>query len=174
MIIFQKMPVLKGFIMIFVQFVAIILSALTATGCYMGSLQENVSIFRPKRVFPEVSILNVILTEMVLTAILVFVVFGLVVNPPKVDVKEEDQIIAKYTNELYSKVTNVLAIGFTLGFLAFLGISSSSGVFNPAIIIAPVLLSWTWVDSWAYLEGQFIGSIIGGGLQSACYRNIVI
>lgn len=58
-----------------------------------------------------------------------------------------------------------IAIGFTLGFLCFVGGSTSGGAFNPARAFAPALLSWNWGEHWVYWLGDFSGAAAAGLIQ---------
>ena len=53
-----------------------------------------------------------------------------------------------------------IAIGFTIGFNAFLGSSSSGGAFNPARVFGAALFSGNWNNGWLYYVGPILGSFI--------------
>lgn len=55
-----------------------------------------------------------------------------------------------------------IAIGFTLGFLCFLGGSSSGGAFNPARVFGPAVVTNTWADHWVYWAGDLAGGAFAG------------
>jgi glycerol uptake facilitator-like aquaporin len=53
-----------------------------------------------------------------------------------------------------------LSIGFTLGFLAFLGASVTGGGFNPARAFAAALLANNWNSIYVYFAGPFVGGAV--------------
>ncbi|KAG5459954.1 MAG: aquaporin-like protein [Olpidium bornovanus] len=57
------------------------------------------------------------------------------------------------------------AIGFTLGFLCFLGGSVSGGAFNPARVFGPSLVSGNWEWHWMYWLADFLGGAAAGVVQ---------
>lgn len=59
-----------------------------------------------------------------------------------------------------------IAIGFTLGFLCFLGGSSSGGAFNPARVFGPAIVTNTWADHWVYWAGDLTGGAFAGLLHT--------
>jgi len=58
-----------------------------------------------------------------------------------------------------------LAIGFTLGFLTFVGGSVSGGAFNPARAFGPAIVSGNWDNHWVYWFGDFCGAALAGFTQ---------
>jgi aquaporin related protein len=53
-----------------------------------------------------------------------------------------------------------LAIGFTLGFLCFLGGPVSGGAFNPARATAPAIIAREWGGLWRYWVGDLTGALL--------------
>ena len=52
-----------------------------------------------------------------------------------------------------------LAIGFTLGFLCYLGGPVSGGAFNPARATAPAIIAKEWRGLWRYWIGDLLGAM---------------
>lgn len=59
-----------------------------------------------------------------------------------------------------------LAIGFTLGFLCFIGGSVSGGAFNPARVFGPAIITNSWNNHWIYWVADLSGAAIAGWTQS--------
>ncbi|KAJ1564515.1 hypothetical protein HK096_007600 [Nowakowskiella sp. JEL0078] len=59
-----------------------------------------------------------------------------------------------------------ISIGFTLGFLCFLGGSVSGGAFNPARVFGPAILTGHWNNHWLYWSADFLGAALAGWTQS--------
>ncbi|KAM0673019.1 hypothetical protein GVAV_003510 [Gurleya vavrai] len=169
---FGKINFLKGIFFIICQFVGFMIASLVTMLCYPGTYNYKINTIRPKKANDLTTTGNLICTEAFLTGILVFIAFMAAINPTKIkkeDEKKEDQNLPQPNEEESDKPDKKnfapLTIGFTLGFLAFLGFSSSGGVYNPGLVLAPVLFSGKWVNSWAYWIAQFGGGIIGGLIQ---------
>ncbi|TBU02025.1 aquaporin [Hamiltosporidium magnivora] len=168
-IVAGKIHILKGFGYILAQALGFMIAAAVVLGCFPGNVSDLLEIIRPKKVSSDVTTGELICTEMFLTGILVFVAFSVAINAYKKPVFKEDReflINPEPVDTTPDKsILAPLVIGLTLGFLAFLGISSSGGVFNPGIVWAPVLFTGNWVNSWAYWVGEFVGGTAGGLLQ---------
>ncbi|EJW02813.1 hypothetical protein EDEG_02798 [Edhazardia aedis USNM 41457] len=175
-IIFGKLIWYKGAIYIISQCLGFMIAAAVVLGCYPSTVRNKLEIIRPKKVDDDVTKGNLICTEMFLTGILTFVAFQVAINvykKPKYIKSEEEKLLPEGAEdhidiEDSKPDTTILAplvIGLTLGFLAFLGFSSSGGVFNPGLVWAPVLFSGDWYDSWAYWVGEFTGSLVGAAIQ---------
>jgi len=161
-----KMEVFLGMGYILAQYVGFILAVCALLLCSPEGYSETLNMIRAAP--PEIAgdKMNTFFAEFFLTAILVHVVFAVGVNPyiPKVD--SEGKLENPDEKEpVDRRITAPLCIGLTLGFLAFLGLSSSGGVFNPALIFAPMLMSNTWTDFWIYVIGQYSGGLMGALLQ---------
>lgn len=89
------------------------------------------------------STIDAFVIELVLTAILVFVVHAVA------------------TDERSPAATTGLAIGGTLLAIQIAAGSVSGGSVNPARSLAPAIVSGTLGDLWIYLIAPFIGAIIG-------------
>lgn len=164
-ILFLKIPVIDGLIFIIAQGCGFMIAAGVVLGCFPGNRFNKLNTIRPKAASPEVVNGNIICTELFLTGILVFVAFAVGINPFKEWERSEEEIRRegrKPTDETY---VAPLAIGLTLGFLAFCGLSSSGGVYNPGIVWAPVLFTGNWRFTWQYWIGEFVGGAVGAALQ---------
>lgn len=164
-VIFLKIPFIDGFVFMIAQFCGFMIAAGVVLGCFPQNRFYKLNVIRPKAVTPNVAYGNIICTELFLTGILVFVAFAVGINPFKEwerSAKEIERKGRKPTDETY---VAPLAIGLTLGFLAFCGLSSSGGVFNPGIVWAPALFTGNWRFTWQYWIGEFVGGVVGAGIQ---------
>jgi glycerol uptake facilitator-like aquaporin len=161
-----KLPIIRGLGYILAQYVGFTVSICALLACFPGSYSHKLDSIRPNKNAPGVSSSEVFFTELFLTGILVFVAFSVGVNPYLPERDEEGKLIDPHEDEpVDRRVTAPLCIGLTLGFLAFLGLASSGGVFNPGITFAPMIMSNTWHDFWLYFAGQYVGGLAGGMLQ---------
>lgn len=163
----RKVPFITGILYIIFQFVGFILAGLASVAVLPGKYKNKLDTARPKAVTADISKGTVFAAEFFLTAILVLVVFSVGANPYKPPVDEkgiqldpDDELIE------HRKITAPIAIGFTLGFLALLGVGNSGGAFNPGIVLGPMMLSGIWNIWWIYMLAQFSGGLFGGFIQS--------
>ncbi|KAI8846589.1 aquaporin-like protein [Chytridium lagenaria] len=123
-------------------------------------------------------IVNAFFMEVALTFILVYVIFATAFdtvdtsNSIKVNGKaSKDKGVGKHLT-IYTTAGNTkagfapLAIGFTLGFLCFVGGTVSGGAFNPARVFGPALITGQFRHHWIYWFGDFIGAALAGWTQS--------
>lgn len=89
------------------------------------------------------SVLNGLVLEIILAAILVFVVH------------------AALTDERFPRAAGGLAVGGALLVIQVVAGPVTGGSVNPARSLAPALLSNTYNDLWIYLIAPFIGAVIG-------------
>lgn len=166
-IVYCKMSIIKGIVYILCQLLGFMIAAGVVLGCFPGKNSELLDIIRPKKV-EDTSKGELIFTELVLTGILTFVAFSVAINAFKkvkyVPSKEEKNL-PELEEEPDKTILAPLTIGLTLGFLALLGFGSSGGVFNPGLVWAPVLFSGKWYNSWCYWVGEFVGALVGAGIQ---------
>jgi MIP family channel proteins len=94
-----------------------------------------------------------ILVEGILTFVLVFVIFGTLV-----DEKSPFRSIA------------ALAIGLTVTLDVLMGGPVSGAAMNPARWFGPALVSGTWVNAIVYLAGP----IFGGGIAAMAYDGLIL
>lgn len=174
-IVFRKQPIISGFLFIISQGLGFMVAALVILGCFPGSYRQLMDIIRPAPI-DESSTGKVICIEIFLTGILVFTVFACAINPYKKQKDERDERDRKKESGENApeharsslpdrSILAPLVIGLTLGYLGYLGGSTSGGAYNPGIVWAPVLLSGHWGDSWKYWVGQFVGGVCGALIQ---------
>ncbi|KCZ79862.1 hypothetical protein H312_02750, partial [Anncaliia algerae PRA339] len=164
-IVFLKIKLIDGIIFIIAQLCGFMIAAGVVLGCFPENRFFKLNLIRPKAASPDVSYGNIICTEIFLTGILVFVAFAVGINPFKEWQANPEEIKRQGRKPTDESYIAPLAIGLTLGFLAFCGLSSSGGVFNPGIVWAPVLFTGNWRFTWQYWIGEFVGGVCGAGLQ---------
>lgn len=123
----------------------------------------------------SVTIGQAFLMEAILTFILIYVIFAVAfdtIPPAKVVTTADGQKTGEgrkltiYTTSGATKAGFApIAIGFTLGFLTFLGGTVSGGAFNPARAFGPAVWTWVWKDHWLYWIADFVGAGIAGYTQ---------
>lgn len=124
----------------------------------------------------SVTIGQAFLMEAILTFILIYIIFAVafdtipatqVVSTPDGGTKQgEGRKLTIYTTSGATKAGFApIAIGFTLGFLTFLGGTVSGGAFNPARAFGPAVWKWVWKDHWLYWIADFVGAGIAGYTQ---------
>eukprot|EP01122_Echinamoeba_exundans_P014861 TRINITY_DN6830_c0_g1_i1.p1 TRINITY_DN6830_c0_g1~~TRINITY_DN6830_c0_g1_i1.p1 ORF type:complete len:297 (+),score=71.63 TRINITY_DN6830_c0_g1_i1:48-938(+) len=123
----------------------------------------------------SVTIGQAFLMEAILTFILIYVIFAVAfdtIPPAKVVTSADGQKTGEgrkltiYTTSGATKAGFApIAIGFTLGFLTFLGGTVSGGAFNPARAFGPAVWTWVWKDHWLYWIADFVGAGIAGYTQ---------
>ena len=73
--------------------------------------------------------------------------------------------ITVHTNQGYSKAGFApLAIGFTLGFLGFVG-SDVSAAYNPARVFGTAIVTGAWDAHWIYWLADYLGAAAGAWCQ---------
>jgi len=137
----------------------------------------------------DTTIWEALVMEAILTYILVYVIFATAFDKientnenVKVDFDEDEMEAAVQTGKVSSKTVRPkltvyttggnskggfapIAIGFTLGFLVFIGGTVSGGCFNPARAFGPALVAWDWGDQWIYWLADFFGAALAGYTQ---------
>jgi len=114
------------------------------------------------------------LMEVVLTFILVFVIWCTAMGPKTAitesDVEAQEDLVQKVADNKAKSNFAAIAIGFTLGFLCFLGGTISGGCFNPARATAPAVLAndYTWLG--LYWVADCLGAAIAAGLYIVCFK----
>jgi aquaporin NIP len=93
---------------------------------------------------PSVGAGTALVYELVMTAFLVFVIFGVATDTRAVG------------------VVAALAIGAAVGCDALFGGPLTGASMNPARSLGPALASGTWTDFWIYLLGPIAGGLAGG------------
>lgn len=131
------------------------------------------------RVADDANLGNAFLMELILTFILVYVIFAVAFDtvdssPVKVvNTPSGKQKVGNTSGELtiYTTTGNTkagfapIAIGFTLGFLCFMGGSVSGGAFNPARVFGPALVGTDFSRHWLYWIADFLGAGMAGYTQ---------
>jgi aquaporin NIP len=92
---------------------------------------------------PSVGAGSALVYELVLTAILMFV------------------IMAVATDTRAVGAAAAIAIGGTVGLDALFGGAVTGASMNPARSFGPALVSGTWTDFWVYLVGPALGAVMG-------------
>ncbi|GFZ14879.1 gamma tonoplast intrinsic protein [Actinidia rufa] len=102
----------------------------------------------------DVSVLNALVFEIVMTFGLVYTVYATAIDPKKGDLG----IIAP------------IAIGFIVGANILAGGAFDGASMNPAVSFGPAVVSWTWANHWVY----WVGPLIGAAIAALVYDNIFI
>jgi len=175
-IVTRKTGLTKGLMYIAAQLLGAVFSSLIL----MATFPDTVNVVAQVAVTParDANIGNAFLTELILTFILVYVIFAVafdtvdnknvqVVNTPGgVQKKGGANSLTIYTTSGATKAGFApIAIGFTLGFLCFMGSSVSGGAFNPARVFGPALVGNVWKDHWMYWIADFLGAGMAGYTQ---------
>ncbi|KAJ3103178.1 hypothetical protein HDU97_010311 [Phlyctochytrium planicorne] len=123
-------------------------------------------------------VVNAFFMEVSLTFILVYVIFATAfdtvdtTNSIKVNGKPAKNASAGKHLTIYTTSGNTkagfapVAIGFTLGFLCFIGGTVSGGAFNPARVFGPAIITGQFQHHWIYWFGDFIGAALAAWTQS--------
>ncbi|ADM11832.1 aquaporin-like protein [Encephalitozoon intestinalis ATCC 50506] len=165
-ILTSKIDVLQGLGYMLAQYIGFMLAVCALLVCSPVEYKETLDTIRPGPTDFGATSLNVFFAEFFLTAIFVHIVFATAVNPYKPKVDTEGKFVDPDEKEpVDRRITAPLCIGLTLGFLAFMGLASSGGAFNPGLTFAPMAMSNTWSHFWIYLGGQYLGGLTGGLLQ---------
>jgi aquaporin NIP len=98
---------------------------------------------------PSVGTGSALVYELVLTAMLMFVVVA----------------VATDTRAVGSAAA--IAIGATVGLDALFGGDVTGASMNPARSFGPALVSGTWTDFWIYVVGPVVGALVGAALYQA-------
>lgn len=188
-IVTGKTSILKGLLYILAQLFAAIMATVFLFAIFpnVDAVMSTVVVTK----YDDANLWGALATEFILSFILIYVIFAVAFDtvdtknevklslPTNEDEKESqqntvntqiDRKIAKnltiYTTNGNSKAGFApIAIGFTLGFLCFVGGSTSGGAFNPARVFGPALIGWNWNHHWLYWVGDFMGAALAGFTQ---------
>jgi len=178
-IVTRKTGLTKGLMYIGAQLIGAVLASLILLATFpedfgtSGNMAAQVAVVPAK----DADIGNAFLTELILTFILVYVIFAVafdtvdnkgvqVVNTPGGKQKKGGNSLTIYTTSGATKAGFApIAIGFTLGFLCFMGGSVSGGAFNPARVFGPAIVGNVWTDHWMYWIADFLGAGMAGYTQ---------
>lgn len=177
-IVTRKTGLTKGLMYMGAQLVGAVFSSLILLATFPENFPEG-NVAAQVAVVPadDANISNAFLTELILTFILVYVIFAVafdtvdnknvqVVNTPQGKQKKGGNSLTIYTTSGATKAGFApIAIGFTLGFLCFMGGSVSGGAFNPARVFGPALVGNKWDAHWMYWLADFLGAGMAGYTQ---------
>jgi len=177
-IVTRKTGLTKGLMYIGAQLIGAVFSSLILLATFpenydKGNIAAQVAVVPAQ----DADIGNAFLTELILTFILVYVIFAVafdtvdsknvqVVNTPDGKQKKGGNSLTIYTTSGATKAGFApIAIGFTLGFLSFMGGSVSGGAYNPARVFGPAIVGGVWTDHWLYWIADFLGAGVAGYTQ---------
>jgi glycerol uptake facilitator-like aquaporin len=177
-IVTRKTGLTKGLMYMGAQLVGAVFSSLILLATFPENFEKgNVAAQVAVTPAEDANLGNAFLTELILTFILVYVIFAVafdtvdtkgvqVVNTPQGKQKKGGNSLTIYTTSGATKAGFApIAIGFTLGFLCFMGGSVSGGAFNPARVFGPALVGGVWRDHWLYWIADFLGAGMAGYTQ---------
>jgi len=177
-IVTRKTGLTKGLMYIGAQLIGAVFSSLILLVTFPENYEKG-NVAAQVAVVPaqDADIGNAFLTELILTFILVYVIFAVafdtvdsknvqVVNTPGGKQKKGGNSLTIYTTSGATKAGFApIAIGFTLGFLSFMGGSVSGGAYNPARVFGPAIVGGVWTDHWMYWIADFLGAGVAGYAQ---------
>lgn len=178
-IVTRKTGLAKGLMYIGAQLIGAVFASLILLVTFPESYEKgNVAAMVAVVPAADADIANAFLIELILTFILVYVIFAVafdtvdnknvqVVNTPGGGKqKKAGNSLTIYTTSGATKAGFApIAIGFTLGFLCFMGSSVSGGAFNPARVFGPAIVGGVWKEHWLYWIADFLGAGIAGYTQ---------
>jgi len=172
----RKTSVVKGLMYIGAQLIGSVFSALILLATFPEDFPEgNAATAASVSLGQGANLGNAFLTEMILTFILVYVIFAVAfdtVDNRNVKVHTGKQQVGGRNLTIYTTSGQTkagfapIAIGFTLGFLCFLGGTVSGGAFNPARVFGPALVGVQWSNHWLYWIADFLGAGMAGYAQA--------
>ncbi|EGG18393.1 hypothetical protein DFA_03887 [Cavenderia fasciculata] len=170
----RKTSITKGLMYIGAQLVGAVLAALILLATFPGDDFNGKTAAAAVAIKPanDANIANAFLTELILTFILVYVIFAVAFDTVDDNVKvvrgskTQGNNLTIYTTSGATKAGFApIAIGFTLGFLCFMGGSVSGGAFNPARVFGTALVGNVWNAHWMYWIADFLGAGMAGYAQ---------
>eukprot|EP01133_Synstelium_polycarpum_P009165 gene9165-10756_t len=169
----RRTSITKGLMYIGAQLTGAVLAALILLATFPGSFKGGNAAYAVAIVpAPDANIGNAFLTELVLTFILVYVIFAVAFDTVDDGVKvvsggkKAGNNLTIYTTSGATKAGFApIAIGFTLGFLCFMGGTVSGGAFNPARVFGTALVGRRWTAHWMYWIADFLGAGMAGYTQ---------
>ncbi|KAG0438338.1 Aquaporin [Dictyocoela muelleri] len=156
-ILLKKMPPLIGIFYIIFQLIGFLIAAAVVLFCFPGDTEKLLNMILAGPVSNDVTDSELIAIEMILTGILVYIAFAVAIDKYKPG--ENEEFVDRTMME-------PLVIGFTIGFLGFLGGSTSGGFFNPGLVFGAAFFNWDWSDSWKYFLAEISGGFVGGAIHS--------
>jgi len=187
-IVTRKTGLTKGLMYIAAQLLGAVFSSLILLATFPENFEQgNVAALVAVVPAADANIGNAFLTELILTFLLVYVIFAVafdtvdsknvqVVNTPGGGKQKKGgaNSLTIYTTSGATKAGFApIAIGFTLGFLCFMGGSVSGGAFNPARVFGPAVVGGVWTEHWMYWIADFLGAGMAGYTQKffATHKN---
>ncbi|GAM20189.1 hypothetical protein SAMD00019534_033640 [Acytostelium subglobosum LB1] len=168
----RKMSVTKGVLYVVMQVIGCVLAALFLNASFPHKFDEG-SPAAATAIIPaaDSNLSNIFITELLLTFILIYVIFAVAFDTIDDDVQvrrgKNNGNLTIYTTSGATKAGFApIAIGFTVGFLNFLGGSVSGGAFNPCRVFGPALVGNRWRFHWIY----WIADLLGAGLAAYAQR----
>jgi len=170
-----KMSNRRAFGYIAAQLIGSTLSLLLVVACFDGNIKALATELTTGLLPEKEDLGRVFLREVVTTGLFVFVIFGVAFDlsnseQEKVSVFKNEQVgLTMYTPTPRSFAGFApLAIGSAVTVLSFCG-----GVFNPARLWGPALVSGHWKNQYIYWLGDFLGATIAVILRQAfvqCFK----
>ena len=150
----QRIGVAQGIAYIAAQLIGAVIAAVlvglvvpTAMG---GGLGDGAGTLGSHALNPALEVWQGIVVEIVLTAVLVFVVFGAAMDRRGVG------------------MVAPLAIGLAVMVDHFVGVQLTGASMNPARTLGPAVAAGAWSDHYVY----WIGPLVGGALAGLLYHNV--
>eukprot|EP01105_Mastigella_eilhardi_P006942 TRINITY_DN18437_c0_g1_i1.p1 TRINITY_DN18437_c0_g1~~TRINITY_DN18437_c0_g1_i1.p1 ORF type:complete len:348 (+),score=111.85 TRINITY_DN18437_c0_g1_i1:118-1161(+) len=171
-IVRRKTSVLKGVFYMVAQFTGATLAILIIHSPIFPNFKGANLVIKP---YEDASAWGSFVMEFFMTLILVYVIFATAFEsagsdkPRVIDTGRRKMVAQNLT--IYAVTANTkagfapIAIGFTLGFLCFVGSTVSGGAFNPARVFGANIVSGDFEKSWIYYLGDFLGAACGAWLQ---------
>lgn len=174
-----KVSFRKGLLFITAQLIAATAATLWLYAVFPNNRNVSQAAMAVVGLHGGANLINAFFMEFTLTFILIYVIFATAfdqvdtgntqtVTLPDGTVKDSSvgRNLTIYTTNANTKAGFApIAIGFTLGFLCFIGGSVSGGAFNPARVFGPALVSGDWDHHWLYWIGDFLGGASAGLIQ---------
>lgn len=143
----RKIDPLKGAAYIAAQILGAVVAAAILRGIYPESMWQDVSLGVPL-IGEGFSVGQAFVFELIMTAFLMFVVFGSAVDT------RGPRAIAP------------LAIGLTISMGIFLGGAATGAAMNPARSFGPAAIANVWDDEWLYWLAPILGALIAAVLYA--------
>ena len=150
-IITQKIPVSQGILYIASQLVGATLAALTLVAVITGvDIGDGAGTLGDHALGANVSVVQGLIIEIILTFVLVFVVFSAAMDPRG------------------AGIVAPLAIGLAVIVDQFVGMPLTGASMNPARTFGPALIANSFADHWVY----WVGPLVGGSLAALVHTHI--
>ena len=167
-----KMNAIVGLLYIVAQLAAGVAAAAFMFAIFPNNIKGVPTIQQviPAAVPATTPLIQAVLMEFFLTFVLVYIIFATAADEAAPAKFSRVQLDCDKTVSVSSGPSKnnfaPIAIAFTLGFLCFLGGSSSGGAFNPARVFGPAVMTNTWKNSWVYWAGDLAGGAVAALTQT--------